>query len=325
MADKLDNMRRAYQNTAVCVTGGAGFIGSHIVDALVELGARVSVIDDLSNGREENINHHGSAIRFIKGSILNEDALAEALNGCEVVFHEAALGSVPHSVEEPMLFNEVNGTGTVRVLEQARDAGVKRVIYAGSSSAYGESEVLPKVETMQAEPISPYAVSKLMGEYWLMAYASCYDLSCITLRYFNVFGPRQRPDSQYAAVVPAFIDSLVNNNKPKIYGDGLQSRDFTYIANVVHANLLAGACDKKFRGDTVNIACGESYTLIDLLESIAELLEKELSFELLHVRAGDVKHSLADIQKAVDMFGYNTTVDFRDGLQKTIEAFCAKV
>lgn len=325
MDDKNDNLRNAYQGKAVCVTGGAGFIGSHLVDGLVELGADVRVIDDLSNGREENITHHGNSIRFVKDSILNEAALAEAINGCEIVFHEAALGSVPHSVEEPILFNQVNGVGTVRVLEQARNAGVKRVVYAGSSSAYGESKVLPKIESMLPEPISPYAVSKLMGEYWLMAYASCYGLSCVTLRYFNVFGPRQRPDSQYAAVVPAFINALVNNNKPKVYGDGLQSRDFTFIANVVHANLLAGVCDKKLSGETINIACGEAYTLLDLLELIAELLKKELNFELLSVRTGDVKHSLADIKQAIDLLGYNTIVDFKDGLQKTVDAFCAKV
>lgn len=322
-----------YRNLPVLVTGGAGFIGSHLVDALVRLGARVRVIDDLSNGREANLADHlvaGGAINrtdatflFVRASILDQTALREAIDGCAVVFHQAALGSVPASVEQPLLYHEVNGTGTLRVLEAARRAGVRRVIYASSSSVYGESDALPKVETMLPAPVSPYAASKLMGEYWLQAYARCYGLPGASLRYFNVFGPRQRPDSQYAAVVPAFASALRAGRRPVIYGDGLQSRDFTHVDNVVHANLLAGMLrdeqvDDAPAAPAVNIACGERYTLLELLETMQQTLGTAIPPEHRPERTGDVKHSQADITRARQMLGYETIVGFREGLKSML-------
>lgn len=351
-----------YRDLPVLVTGGAGFIGSHLVDALVKLGARVRVIDDLTNGREENLAAHGGAsgadsrqpsavsgssppasgetrggVRFIKASILDEAALRSAIDGCAVVFHQAALGSVPASVEQPLLYHEVNGTGTLRVLEAARRAGVKRVIYASSSSVYGESATLPKVETMLPTPVSPYAASKLMGEYWLQVYAHCYGLSGVSLRYFNVFGPRQRPDSPYAAVVPAFAAALRAGRRPIIYGDGLQSRDFTHVNNVVHANLLAGAGGAVRRqssavsgssggerggehgGTAINIACGERYTLLELLEVMQQALGTSIAPEHRPERAGDVRHSQADITLARHALGYETITGFREGLRAMLD------
>lgn len=321
-----------YRDLPVLVTGGAGFIGSHLVDALVKLGARVRVIDDLSNGREANLADHlepgavmSRRVGFIRASILDEAALSLAIDGCAVVFHQAALGSVPASVEQPLLYHEVNGTGTLRVLDAARRAGVRRVIYASSSSVYGESATLPKVETMLPAPLSPYAVSKLMGEYWLQVYARCYGLPGASLRYFNVFGPRQRPDSPYAAVVPAFAAALRAGRRPIIYGDGLQSRDFTHVDNVVHANLLAGMLRGEQVGDApaapaVNVACGERYTLLELLDAMQRILGTAIAPEHRPERAGDVKHSQADITRARATLGYKTIVGFHEGLKSMMAA-----
>lgn len=324
-----------YRDLSVLVTGGAGFIGSHLVDALVKLGARVRVIDDLSNGREANLADHiepgavtSRRVAFIRASILDEAALSLAIDGCAVVFHQAALGSVPASVEQPLLYHEVNGTGTLRVLETARRAGAKRVIYASSSSVYGESATLPKVETMLPAPVSPYAASKLMGEYWLQVYARCYGLSGASLRYFNVFGPRQRPDSPYAAVVPAFAAALRAGRRPVIYGDGLQSRDFTHVDNVVHANLLAGMLRNGQVGDAsaapdapaVNVACGERYTLLELLDAMQRILGTAITPEHRPERVGDVKHSQADIARARATLGYKTIVGFHEGLKSMLAA-----
>jgi len=310
-----------YRDAHVCVTGGAGFIGSHLVDALVNLGAHVTVIDDLSNGREENISASRERIRFIQASILDDQARTEALRDARFVFHQAALGSVPHSVEEPLLFHEVNGTGTLRVLETSRRANVQRVVYASSSSVYGDSPTLPKVEDHLPTPKSPYAASKLMGEYWMQAYAVCYGLSGVALRYFNVFGPRQRPDSQYAAVVPAFVDAMLRGRRPVIYGDGGQSRDFTYVRNVVYANLLAAIADRPLAGEAVNVACGERFTLLDLLGSLANLTAREPDADHAPERAGDVRHSQADIARSREIVGYETTVGFDEGLRETVEWF----
>jgi len=312
----FESMRASFNGVPVCVTGGAGFIGSHLVDALVDLGANVRVIDDLSNGRAENLEKVRARITFIEDSILENDSLRRAVDGCRFVFHEAALGSVPQSVREPLRYHEVNSTGTVRVLEAARTAGTARVIYASSSSVYGESEELPKRESMRPDPVSPYAASKLMGEYWSRAYSHCYGLSTASLRYFNVFGPRQRPDSQYAAVVPAFAAALRAGRRPVIYGDGLQSRDFTHVDNVVAANLRAAACSADLCGDAFNIACGERSTLLELLGAMSSAIGAAPTPGPDHqpARAGDVRHSQADITLASQRIGFRPHVGLQQGL-----------
>ncbi len=309
-----------FASMPVCVTGGAGFIGSHLVDALVALGAQVRVIDDLSHGRQENLAAARDQISFIRASILDDSVLGEAIDGCSVVFHQAALGSVPHSVEEPALFHEVNAIGTLRVLEQARTAGVERVIYAASSSAYGDSDTLPKIESMPVQPTSPYASSKLAGELMLHAFCACYDLDGVSLRYFNIFGPRQRPDSQYAAVVPAFAEALIEGRRPDIFGDGNQSRDFTHVDNVVSANLLAAAAPKRLEGAVLNIACGGRFTLRELLRTLADILSVEPVHESRPPRAGDVQHSQADITRAGALIGYDVITDLHRGLKETLSA-----
>lgn len=318
-------LRAFYRDRPVLVTGGAGFIGSHLVDGLVDAGARVRVLDDLSYGRRENLARHlerdRPAVDFRHASILDRDALADAVEGVSVVFHEAALGSVPHSVEHPELYHDVNATGTLRVLLAARDARVDRVVYAASSSVYGDSPALPKVESMKPDPRSPYATAKLAGEDWVRTFASCYGLSGAVLRYFNIFGPRQRPDSQYAAVIPAFARALLTGGTPIIYGDGSQSRDFTHVTNVVRANLLAGASPKPLAGDTVNVACGAAYTVLHLLESMASILGVEPRHERRPPRTGEVQHSRADIALARDVLGYDPIVEFHAGLRDTLRAF----
>lgn len=314
-----------YRGRLVCVTGGAGFIGSHLVDALIEQGAAVTVLDDLSHGREENLAGHGASdrVRFIRGSILDDAALDEAFAGSAVVFHEAALGSVPQSVEKPLLYHEVNATGTLKVLEAARRAGVGRVLFAASSSVYGDGPELPKVESMKPDPRSPYATAKLAGEHWLATWAHCYGLSTCSLRYFNIFGPRQRPDSQYAAVIPAFAKALMEGQRPTIYGDGEQSRDFTHVRNVVWANLLAGATKRDLRGETVNIACGRRYTILELLRAMAEFMGVEAAWETCPPRTGEVKHSMASIDAAKAVLGYEPITEFREGLRETVAWFRA--
>lgn len=303
----------------MCVTGGAGFIGSHLVDALVDRGAKVSVIDDLSQGRAENLAHHGDRVRFVHGSILDEAALREAAMEARIVFHQAALGSVPMSVEQPVLFHLVNATGTLRVLEEARRQGARRVVYAASSSAYGDSNDLPKRESSAAAPMSPYAASKLAGEDLVRAYANCYDIDGVSLRYFNIFGPRQRADSAYAAVVPAFCEALRQRRPAVVYGDGEQTRDFTYVSNAVHANLLAGGLNAPLGGQVFNIACGKRFSLLQLLHSMAHLMGVPAEVEHRPPRAGDVRHSQADITEATRSLSYRIIVDFEEGLRRTIQ------
>lgn len=310
-----------YRNRRVCVTGGAGFIGSHLCDALVMHGAIVSVIDDLSNGRRENLKSIADRVRFVEGSILDSPALQSAMEGAAIVFHQAAIASVPRSVLEPALYFEVNARGTVNVLEAARSMKIDRVIYAASSSAYGDQAQSPKVETMSAMPLSPYASAKFAGEHFLRTYCHCYGLSGMSLRYFNIFGSRQRVDSPYAAVIPRFVDAFLNGKKPVIYGDGAQTRDFTHVSNAVHANLLAGACAKKLRGEVVNIACGESYSLLQLIDSIAKLLKVKPEFEKAPPRVGEVLHSRASIDAARELIGYAPVMEFHEGLKRTIEEF----
>jgi UDP-glucose 4-epimerase len=312
------DLRGAYDGRKVCVTGGAGFIGSHLVEALVRHGASVTVIDDLSSGHESNLQPVRSNIRFVRGSILDESAMRSAVEGCDVIFHEAALCSVPRSVEQPALYAEVNTTGTLRVLEAARAAGIKRVVYAASSSSYGDAPTLPKVESMPIDCLSPYAASKQAGEQLVRAYAACYGIGGVSLRYFNIFGPRQRPDSPYAAVIPLFTDALLHKRTPKIYGDGKQTRDFTHVGNAVHANLLAGAVERDLRGQIINVGCGAAFSLLDLLASIGRALGVDAAAEFAPPRAGDVRHSLADISLARSLLGYEPVVEFDAGLRETV-------
>ena len=301
------------------VTGGAGFIGSHIASALASAGARVRVLDDLSTGHTENLDEIGGDIDFIQGSVADETLLAKMLAGVELIFHEAAIPSVPRSVEAPRQSHIASVDGTFSLLLAARDAGVRRVVYAASSSAYGDQPTLPKSEEMRPDPLSPYAVAKLVGEYYCQVFTRVYGLETVSLRYFNVFGPRQDPGSQYSGVVSRFISSLLSGERPVIYGDGEQSRDFTYIDNVVAANLNA-ATSSGASGKVINVANGERVTLNQLLAELKELTGKQdVTAEYLEPRVGDVRHSLADITMAREFLGYESKVDLREGLKRTID------
>src|SRR5689334_1355467 len=301
------------------VTGGAGFIGSHIAGALANNGARVRVLDDLSTGHRENLEEIGSNIDFIQGSVADEDLVQKALEGAEVVFHEAAIPSVPRSVESPKQTHIASVDGTFSLLLAARDQKVRRVVYAASSSAYGDQPTLPKSEQMLPDPLSPYAVAKLVGEYYCRVFTRVYGLETVALRYFNVFGPRQDPTSQYSGVVSRFISALSGNGKPVIYGDGEQSRDFTYIDNVVAANLSAIDA-KDASGKVINVANGERITLNQLLDVLKELTGKQdVNAEYAAARVGDVKHSLADNKMARELLGYECKVGLREGLKRTMD------
>jgi nucleoside-diphosphate-sugar epimerase len=300
------------------ITGGAGFIGSNIAEELVRMGEEVVVLDDLSTGNMSNIDAFLSDITFIEGDIRDGERVAKALEGVDFVLHQAALASVPRSIENPVLVHDVNVNGTVTLLERSRIAGVKCLVYAASSSAYGDSETLPKNEKMQSRPLSPYAASKLVGEHYCSVYSGVYGLPTVSLRYFNVFGPRQDPTSQYAAVVPIFISSLLEGGRATIYGDGEQSRDFTYVKNVVDANLLA-ARSGKAAGQMVNIACGSRNTVNELYNRIKAILGGGEDPVYEESRPGDVKHSQADVTKARELFGFSCGVSFEDGLEKTVE------
>jgi UDP-glucose 4-epimerase len=304
----------------VLVTGGAGFIGSHLADRLVESGASVTILDDLSNGRASNLCGAASAARLVRGSICDDGAVAEAMRGAQVVFHLAAMGSVPRSLEMPKRYQEVNVDGTLRVLEAARREGVRRVVYSASSSAYGNTVTLPKVETMRPDPLSPYAFTKLSGEHMMRAWSGSFGLETVSLRYFNIFGPRQRHDSPYAAVVPLFAEQLRTGQRPRIYGDGRQSRDFTFVDNAVRANLLAAVAPHASQGQVLNIACGTRFSLLELLERMCRLLGVSCNPEFLPSRMGDVRDSEADITAARDLIGYSVQVPFEEGLRKTLEA-----
>ena len=301
------------------VTGGAGFIGSHIASALANDGARVRVLDDLSTGHRENIEEIGGDVDFIQGSVADEELLKKVLADVELVFHEAAIPSVPRSVEAPRQTHIASVDGTFSLLVAARERGVRRVVYAASSSAYGDQPTLPKSEEMRPDPLSPYAVAKLVGEYYCRAFTRVYGLETVSLRYFNVFGPRQDPGSQYSGVVSRFISSLLSNERPVIYGDGEQSRDFTYIENVVFANLNAASA-KEASGKVINVANGQRITLNQLLAELKELTGKQdVTAEYREPRVGDVRHSLADNTMARELLGYEARVDLREGLQRTID------
>jgi UDP-glucose 4-epimerase len=310
----------------VLVTGGSGFIGSHLVEALLRRGADVRILDNLTTGNGANLTGLPAGgegcgrCTFIQGDITNRTTVHEAVKGVDYVLHQAALPSVQRSVEDPVTSNLVNVGGTLNVLVAARDAGVKRVVYASSSSVYGDSLQLPKIEHMVPNPLSPYAVSKLAAEGYCRAFTQVYSLETVSLRYFNVFGPRQDPGSLYAAVLPRFIEAILGQKRPVIYGDGTQSRDFTFIANVVQANLLALEAEG-VKGETFNIACGESVDLRTVLQFLTEFSGNLVDPEYQAPRAGDVKHSLADISKAERMLGYRPVIPFREGLQQTFEFF----
>jgi nucleoside-diphosphate-sugar epimerase len=303
----------------VLVTGGAGFIGSHIASACAAQGAKVRIIDDLSTGSLDNLKEISGDIEFIEASLADQDALLRALEGAELVFHEAAIPSVPRSVEDPGQTHVACVDATFSLLLAARDRNVRRVVYAASSSAYGDQPKLPKEESMLPEPLSPYAVAKLVGEYYCQVFTRVYGLETVSLRYFNVFGPRQDPSSQYSGVVSRFISALLGNEKPIIFGDGEQSRDFTYIDNVVHANLSAAVTTKGI-GQVMNIANGERVTLNQLLAEIKGLTGRdEVQADYQDTRVGDVRHSLADISRAKEFLHFKPQVGLREGLQHTIE------
>ncbi len=312
-----------FAGAKVLVTGGAGFIGSHITEALVRLGAHVVVLDDLSGGDFGNLTTFAKAgppVEAVKGSILDEKILARCTAGCRYVFHQAALGSVPRSVEQPVLYTQVNVMGTLNVLEAARAAKVERVMFAASSSAYGDSLVLPKVETMAPLPKSPYAANKLADEGLMRAYAGSYGIDTVSLRYFNIFGPRQNANSAYAAVIAAFAKALIAGQRPTIFGDGGQSRDFTFVHNAVHANLLAARSAKRIGGEVINVACGDRITVNQLATRMASLLgHADLQPIYQPERAGDVRDSVADLTLAGKLLGYRPIVGFDAGLKPTVE------
>jgi UDP-glucose 4-epimerase len=299
------------------VTGGAGFIGSHVAEALVRRGEKVRIFDDFSSGKRENLAGFAAGIEIVEGDLRDMAAVQRAVRGVTGVFHQAALRSVPRSVDNPTATNDVNVTGTLQLLVASRDAEVKRVVSASSSSVYGANEELPKREDQPLLPVSPYAASKLAGEHYCRIFTHLYGLETVSLRYFNVFGPRQDPASQYAAVVPLFIQAALDGVPLTVHGDGLQSRDFTYIDNVVQANLRAMEAPAA-AGEALNIACGARYTLMDIVAAIERALGRTVTCNHTPSRAGDVRHTLADIGKAERLIGFAPTVDFAEGMTRTI-------
>jgi UDP-glucose 4-epimerase len=302
------------------VTGGAGFIGSHIATALVERGERVRVLDNLCTGKVANLAAVQSKIEFVEGDISDPVAVAKAMQGVEVVFHQAALASVPMSLENPLATNQACVTGTVTVLKAAVDAKVRRLVYAASSSAYGDQPTSSKRETDLPQPLSPYAAAKLAGEYYLQAFYHSFGLETVGLRYFNVFGPRQDPDSPYSAVIPIFVTRLLSGIPPIVYGDGQQSRDFTFVSNVVQGNLLASQASG-VAGKIINLADGRQTTLLRLLELLGQMLGTTTKTDFQPARVGDVRESLADVTMARKLLGYSPGVTLEDGLRQTIDYY----
>ena len=300
------------------VTGGAGFIGSHLVEGLLARDYKVRVLDNFATGKRENLASVLTQIELLEGSVANLTTARSAMRNVDVVFHQAALPSVPRSVKNPLESNEVNITGTLNILLAARDAGVKRVVYAASSAAYGNQPTLPKVETMTPDPLSPYAIGKLAGEMYARAFTRLYNLSTISLRYFNVFGPRQDPTTQYAGVIAKFMTSAIEGKPYPVYGDGEQSRDFTYVGNVVNANILAA--ERPIEGaPLINIAYGERTTLNQIIRLLNKLTGQNLPAQYGPERAGDVRHSHADVALAGKLLGYEPMVNVREGLKRTLE------
>ncbi len=302
------------------VTGGGGFIGCNIVQALVERGQTVRVLDNFSTGRRQNLTALENKVELIEGDIRDRAITERAVEGIDYVLHQAALGSVPRSVQDPLTSNEVNVNGTLNLLWAAKKARVKRFVMASSSSIYGNTPSLPKDESMLPNPISPYAVSKLAGERYTLSFNAVYDLPTVALRYFNVFGPKQDPTSQYAAVIPRFITAMMSGQSPVVYGDGEQSRDFTYVDNVVQANLLACTASAA-PGHAMNIACGDRYSLNTLLQLLAEIMGKKAQPVYETDRPGDVKHSMASIERAQHLLGFSPAINFKEGLKRTVAWF----
>lgn len=307
----------------ILVTGGAGFIGSNIVEALVRRRWAVRVLDNFSTGKVENLEPFLRSIEVVRGDIRETKDLKRALKGVDIVIHQAALRSVPRSVDDPLSTNDVNITGTLKLLMEAKAAGVKRVVYASSSSVYGDSKLLPQKETQKPSPISPYAASKLSAENYCQVFSKTFGLETISLRYFNVFGPRQNPESKYAAVIPKFIESALKGTPLEIHGDGRQSRDFSYIDNVVSANLLAACAPLKIAkdGEVFNIACGESHSVLEIIQLLEKILGKKLPHHHTPPRAGDVRKTWADITKAKKYLKYKVLVNFEEGILRTFEWF----
>ncbi len=304
----------------VLVTGGAGFIGSHLVRRLLRDGYRVRVLDNLATGKAANLAPVREQIEFIEGSITDDETAVRAVEGAQYVLHQAAIPSVPRSIADPLASHLENSTGTLTLLCAARDASVKRFVYAASSSAYGDTPTLPKVETMRTDPLSPYAVAKLSGENYCRTFHQVYGLETVALRYFNIFGPRQDPKSLYSAVIPKFITAILEDREIAIYGDGEHSRDFTFVDNVVAANLLA-MTTPDIGGQMCNIACGQRFSLNELIERLGAITGKTPRVEYQARRAGDVQHSLADISRARELLGYEPRVSFDEGLQQTVAYF----
>lgn len=314
-------------NARYLITGGAGFIGSHIAETLLKQGEPVRVYDNLLTGRQTNLTvlrSYGKQVEIIDGDLRDVKAVQSAVQGVEVVFHQAALASVPRSIANPVDSLEININGTQNVLLAARDAGVRRVVYASSSSVYGNTPTLPKHEAMPTAPMSPYAVQKLTAELLCGVFTRIYGLETVALRYFNVFGPRQDPTSEYAAVIPRFITALLEGHRPIVFGDGEQTRDFTYIENVVQANLLAATAPDAV-GAAMNIGCGELISLNNVLKLAGELLDMPVDADYREARSGDVRDSLADISKARKLLGYAPAINFREGLARTIVALRATI
>jgi UDP-glucose 4-epimerase len=303
------------------ITGGAGFIGSNIVKKLLENGHNVRVLDNLSTGKRKNIEPFLGQIEFIEGDFTDLNTAMKAVKGVDFVLHQGAIPSVPRSIDDPIKTNNANILGTLNMLIASRDEGVKRFMYAASSSAYGDSVIMPKVETMQTAPKSPYAIQKFTGEQYCQSFFTLYGLETVCLRYFNVFGPNQDPESVYSAVIPLFIKKMLKGESPIIYGDGETSRDFTYVDNNVAANIKASVAEKGCAGQVINIACGYEISLNGLVEKINIILGTSIKPEYREERKGDVKHSLADISKAKKLLGYEVVTTFEQGLEKAVEFY----
>ncbi len=303
-----------FAKRTLLITGGAGFIGSSLANKLVSLGASVRILDDFSTGHRSNVETIN--VEVFEGSILDSDILEKSMEGCDCVFHQAAMVSVPASIENPKRCFEINTHGTELILELASISGVRRVLFAASSSAYGQHAALPSNETMTPDPASPYAESKIAGEEAVRECVKNSKTDAASLRYFNIFGPKQDPHSQYAAVVAAFMEALLNNRNPQIYGDGSQTRDFTFVDNAVHANLLAAACSKPLGGEVFNIGTGSSYSLLEMLNVMSKALNLEPKVDFHPMRDGDVPHSRANISKATNTIGYEPIVSFYEGISR---------
>lgn len=305
------------------VTGGAGFIGSNIVEELLKRGNEVKVLDNFATGKRENLKPFEKNIELVEGDIRSFHIVQQAVKGIDVILHQAALPSVPRSIKDPITSNEVNVVGTLNILEAAREHKVRRVVYASSSSVYGDNPELPKHEGMMPNPLSPYAVSKLAGEKYCNVYSRLYGIETVALRYFNVFGPRQDPNSQYSAVIPLFIKAIMNDKQPTIFGDGTQSRDFTYVANVVEANILAATKEVE-SGFAMNCACHGQITLNELVTEVNKILKKDIKPIYAVPRQGDIKHSFANITLINKKINFEPIVSFIDGLNRTVDSYNVK-